>query len=191
MEAGIHLFIVQGGIVPTVFTHPVPITAVALGLGPQMVSIRLLVAGIICALLPDIDVISFRFGINYADVLGHRGMTHSIVFAVIVAALGAFIAPVLASRRIVAALIMGGAVASHIFLDAMTSGGLGVAFFWPWTETRYFLPWRPIRVSPFSLQALFSEQGFTVFKSEFYFVWAPCLIFMIGAWCGRAACKWK
>src|SRR5215831_7502105 len=40
------------------------------------------------------------------------------------------------------------ATASHGVLDAMTNGGLGVAFFSPFDTTRYFLPWRPIRVSP-------------------------------------------
>ena len=27
-------------------------------------------------------------------------------------------------------------------------GGLGVAFFSPFSNARYFLPWRPIRVAP-------------------------------------------
>src|SRR5690348_2264823 len=39
----------------------------------------------LCAILPDIDVIGFRFGIRYGDFFGHRGFTHSIFFAVIVA----------------------------------------------------------------------------------------------------------
>jgi inner membrane protein len=38
-----------------------------------------------CAALPDLDVISFRVGISYGNLLGHRGLTHSIAFAVIVA----------------------------------------------------------------------------------------------------------
>src|SRR6267378_8050335 len=40
------------------------------------------------------------------------------------------------------------ATASHGLLDAMTNGGLGVAFFAPFCDTRYFLPWQPIVVSP-------------------------------------------
>ena len=33
------------------------------------------------AMLPDADVIAFHFGIPYVHPLGHRGLTHSIVFA--------------------------------------------------------------------------------------------------------------
>ena len=35
------------------------------------------------AILPDLDVIAFNFGIPYAHPLGHRGFTHSIAFAVL------------------------------------------------------------------------------------------------------------
>jgi hypothetical protein len=35
------------------------------------------------------------------------------------------------------------ATASHGVLDATTNGGLGVAFFSPFDNRRYFLPWRP------------------------------------------------
>jgi inner membrane protein len=39
----------------------------------------------LCCCLPDADVAGFRFGIKYEDMWGHRGMTHSLLFA---AALG-------------------------------------------------------------------------------------------------------
>ncbi len=44
--------------------------------------------GIFCAIIPDADVISFKLGIPYQDFWGHRGFTHSFVFALI---LGVFI----------------------------------------------------------------------------------------------------
>ncbi len=40
------------------------------------------------------------------------------------------------------------ATISHGILDALTDGGLGVAFFAPFVNTRYFFPWTPIKVSP-------------------------------------------
>jgi inner membrane protein len=49
--------------------------------------------------------------------------------------------------------------ASHGVLDAMTNGGLGVAFFAPFTSARYFLPFRPVQVSPISLAAFFTHRG--------------------------------
>jgi inner membrane protein len=45
----------------------------------------------VCAALPDIDVIGFRFGVHYSDMLGHRGLTHSLAFAFIVGCLVALI----------------------------------------------------------------------------------------------------
>src|SRR5437870_13917684 len=46
---------------------------------------RIWIAGILCAMAPDIDVIGFRFGIHYGDFWGHRGFTHSLVFAALLA----------------------------------------------------------------------------------------------------------
>jgi len=62
--------------------------------------------------------------------------------------------------------------ASHPLLDAMTSGGLGVALAWPWSEHRFFAPWRPIRVSPFAPQ-FFSARGVATLLSELRWVWLP------------------
>jgi inner membrane protein len=45
------------------------------------------VAGIACSVIPDLDVIGFRFGIRYGDFWGHRGFTHSFVFAALLAGL--------------------------------------------------------------------------------------------------------
>jgi len=52
------------------------------------------------------------------------------------------------------------ATASHGLLDAMTDGGLGVAFFVPFDKHRYFLPWTPIRVSPIGVGRFFTDRGF-------------------------------
>ncbi len=70
--------------------------------------------------------------------------------------------------------------ASHPLLDAMTSGGLGVALAWPWSEQRFFAPWRPIRVSPFAPQ-FFSARGIATLFSELRWVWLP-LASAVVAW---------
>lgn len=41
----------------------------------------LLLMSILSTILPDFDVISFKLGIAYEHPLGHRGFTHSILFA--------------------------------------------------------------------------------------------------------------
>jgi inner membrane protein len=33
------------------------------------------IAGAFCSIIPDIDVIGFRFGIHYGDFSGHRDFT--------------------------------------------------------------------------------------------------------------------
>ncbi|MFT6112793.1 MAG: inner membrane protein [Bacteroidia bacterium] len=58
----------------------------------------------------------------------------------------------------------------------MTTGGLGVAFFSPFENSRYFLPWSPIQVSPIGLKQFFSEWGLEVIKSEIIWIGIPLLI---------------
>lgn len=57
----------------------------------------------------------------------------------------------------------------------MTDGGLGVAFFAPFDDTRYFFPFRPIKVSPIGL-SFFSARGLDVMWSEFLSVCIPAAI---------------
>ena len=65
--------------------------------------------------------------------------------------------------------------ASHGLLDAMTSSGLGIAFFSPFSNERYFFPWNPIRVSPLSIGRFMSKRGWEVLQSEFVWIWLPSL----------------
>lgn len=134
------------------------------------------IIGAACSIIPDIDVTGFRFGIRYGDFWGHRGFTHSLVFAAILAsvaiAVGFFRETLGVSRAVLWAYFFL-ATASHGLLDAMTNGGLGVAFFSPFDNTRYFLPWRPIVVSPISVTRFFSGQGIAVLQSELLWIWIP------------------
>ena len=166
---------------PTVFSHPAPVLALAALLSGR-VSTRMLLFGILCAVLPDADVIGFRFGISYADAFGHRGFSHSFVFALLMGCIGFGVSPLfLRGSRLMGFTVGFLAVSSHILLDAMTNGGLGVAALWPFDQTRYFCDWRPIRVSPFGLKALLSQRGLAVMLSELRWVWAPCLAVIAAA----------
>ncbi len=42
-------------------------------------------ATILLSVLPDIDVIGFKLGVHYGDLWGHRGLTHSLLFAAVIA----------------------------------------------------------------------------------------------------------
>lgn len=169
----------------SIFTHPAPALALSVGLGRGIISPRLAVAAVIATVLPDLDVAGFAFGVRYADVFGHRGLSHSFIFALGLAALAFCAAPLLKAKRLTAFCVILFAVLSHIALDAATTGGLGVAFFWPFDETRHFFSWRPIVVSPFSPKAFFSDWGLRVILSELRWVWAPCCAFALAGFLCR------
>ena len=169
----------------TIFTHAAPALALRFGLGKDIMPRRLLICAVLCAMLSDLDVLGFRLGITYAAAWGHRGASHSLIFAFGLGLFAACLAPLLRCRAITAFVVISLAVLSHIALDAMTNGGLGVAAFWPWDETRHFLPWRPIRVSPFSLKAFLSARGAAILTSELLWVWLPCLTGACLLWVAR------
>jgi inner membrane protein len=66
--------------------------------------------------------------------------------------------------------------ASHGALDALTNGGLGVAFFSPFNRERYFLPWTPVEVSPIGAGGFFSDCGMEVILSEIIWLWGPLIV---------------
>jgi inner membrane protein len=160
----------------------------ALGLGAFFykpdISKRLWLAGAVCSVIPDIDVIGFRFGIRYGDFWGHRGFTHSLVFAAVLASAVVFLG-FLGGLPNISRLSMWTyfflATASHGLLDAMTDGGLGVAFFAPFDNHRYFLPWTPIRVSPIGLGRFFTSRGSAVIRSELLWIWVPVGALVVSA----------
>lgn len=157
------------------FSHALVALAMGKVSGHPVMDLRALVLGVLCAVLPDIDVIGFGYGIQYGDLWGHRGLTHSLVFAVL---LSAGLVAVCYRResgavRAGMGLYLFLCAASHGILDALTDGGLGVAFFSPFDTTRYFFPVRPVAVSPIGIREFFNEQGLYVLASEAKWIWLP------------------
>ena len=135
------------------------------------------------AVAPDLDVLGFRLGIPYDSLLGHRGLTHSLPFALAVSGLlTAFFyrsgAGPLTWKQVWLLLFL--AMALHGILDAFTNGGRGIAFFAPVSTKRYFFPVRPLEVSPLSITGFFSTRGLVILASEIRWVWLPALV-LIGA----------
>jgi inner membrane protein len=115
--------------------------------------------------LPDADVIGFGFGIAYGDEWGHRGASHSFVFALALGAAVGALAPLFRQPAVRTGLMASLVLATHPLLDIFTNGGLGCALFWPFDLTRYFAPWTPIPVSPIGLGYL-SPYGLFVAVTE-------------------------
>jgi inner membrane protein len=148
----------------------------AAALWPPFGNHRVLAVAVSLAVLPDIDVVGFSLGIPYGAMFGHRGLTHSLAAAVVAGGLGAWLltrdgSPRRRRAAIAAYLIV--AAASHGVLDAMTTGGLGVAFFAPFDATRYFFRWRPILVSPIGITRFFSPRGVAVLVNEAVWIGLP------------------
>jgi inner membrane protein len=161
---------------PTLLTHPAVPLGLALGLGRKAISPRLAAVGVLASVLPDLDVLAFKLGIPYAAQFGHRGFSHSLVFALVIGVLGLALAPLLRAPRWRSFLFLSIATASHGLLDAFTNGGLGIALLWPFSDTRYFAPVQPIEVSPLGLSRFLSPRGAAVLRSEALWVWLPCLL---------------
>ena len=141
---------------------------------------RFWLLGMACSVLPDLDVIAFRLGIPYRHMLGHRGFSHSLLFAAIVGIIVTLLAfrevPRFSGRWWKLAFFFSAVIVSHDMLDAMTNGGYGVGFFIPFDNTRYFLPWRPLVVSPIGVHGFLSRWGWRVVTSELLWVWLPLLL---------------
>jgi inner membrane protein len=161
----------------SVFAHAFAAAATATCVPERRKLLRMGLLGMLCAILPDVDVLAFRLGIPYEHMLGHRGITHSLTFA---AAWGLLMAWLFYPREDTPdsswwmwALYFGLCTASHGLLDAITNGGRGVAFFAPFDGTRYFFPWRPVQVSPIGTARFFSEWGVRVLLSEVRYIGLP------------------
>ncbi len=137
----------------------------------------LLIAAIFSAILPDFDIIAFRFGIPYEHPLGHRGFTHSILFAVLWALLLMFLLG--RKNKLIWFLVIFLSTVSHGVLDAMTSGGKGIGFLIPFNNHRFFFPFRGIQVSPLGVSKFFSEWGVQVILNEIKYVFLPCFIILV------------
>src|SRR5580698_1687907 len=167
------------------FSHAVAALSIGTCFYRPEIPKRVWVAGVLCSVAPDLDVIGFKFGIHYGDFWGHRGFTHSLVFAAFLAGVVAVVlfrrgASGIGRSALFAYLFL--ATASHGVLDAMTNGGLGVAFFSPFDNRRYFLPWRPIRVSPIGASRFFTARGLAIVQNEFIWVWIPAILFSLLVW---------
>jgi len=165
----------------SIISHPAVPLALSVALGPERIPPALTVVACVASVLPDIDALGFAAGVPYGHTFGHRGFTHSLFFALMTAVFCCLFAKRLGTTPWIAFLMVFVAAASHGFLDSLTTGGMGVAFFSPFSNRRYFLPWHVIQVSPIGVSRFFSERGLRVLRSELEWIWLPCsLVAMLG-----------
>jgi len=176
---------------PTIFTHAI------VGLGsasafnvPLEDRKDFLLAAALAPVIPDADAL-FMPWISYEHPLGHRGLSHSLVFALLMG-----IACAIWLRRarrwfpigmLGLAAFFAALTATNGFFDAFTDGGLGIAFFAPFSNHRYFFPWRPIPVAPIGGYYLFTRWFAGVLAAEVLLLWTLAAAPVCWRW--RAAGK--
>lgn len=174
---------------PTIFSHAALGAGLALGTSreapPELRRPLAWIAAAVAA-TPDLDVAAFSLGIPYGDLLGHRGLSHSLVAAVAIGAVAWAVLLGLVPRADDIprpgwreALVLVVAAASHGLLDMATDGGLGCAVLAPFSAERFFWPVRPIPVSPIGLG--FLVWGLPVLAWELVLLWpAACAGWYVG-----------
>lgn len=156
----------------TMYTHAVAGLGIAQLYLPQRRAWLYFTVAAFLAVAPDGDVFSRAV---YGAPLGHRGFTHSLLFAL----WAAFLAASLTFRILRANLwaltaVYFAAMASHGLLDAMTRGGADVLFFWPVASSR-FGNWGPIPVADLGFE-LPDPRRSRALRSELLWVWLPVAV---------------
>jgi inner membrane protein len=173
---------------PTILTHSLAALALMPCFGRERVARRVIAIGVLCTIIPDLDVIGLKLGIAYDSPLGHRGLSHSLAFAAVLAAGFALLLRATGVRvsawRVWLFLFL--CTASHGILDALTNGGHGVAFFAPFSDERHFLAWRPVQVSPIGLRRFLSGEAWPVLLSELRWMMLPLGCLALAAWAYRS-----
>jgi len=158
----------------TIYTHAVVGIGIAqLYMPPRRFWLYCTLAAFL-AVVPDLDSFSSA---AYGSMLGHRGFTHSLAFALWV---GLFTASLtfrfLGANFWISSLMFFAAMASHGLLDAMTSGGANIPFFWPASDQGYG-NWGPIPLSDLGFQ-LPDPRRSRALRSELLWIWLPTIAFM-------------
>lgn len=173
----------------TIMSHAVVAVAIGSVFSPVRMPRSLWVAGAFCAMLPDADVFGMALGVEYEDFWGHRGFTHSLLFAAIAALALTFAVFVRRPNKGFIAAYLFLATASHSVLDALTNGVLGVAFFSPIADTRYFFPFTPLEVCEIG-PGFFSAESLPVVWSELLWLWLPSAVVIgLSTWWHRRRCQ--
>src|SRR4030095_10686727 len=105
---------------PTIVSHSIAALAVGKAVAPPGMPVKFWVASAVCAALPDIDVVGFAFGVRYDEMLGHRGITHSFSFALVLGFLVVLVffrdVPMFSSQWILLAIYFFVVTSSHALL---------------------------------------------------------------------------
>ncbi|HEV2670659.1 MAG TPA: metal-dependent hydrolase [Gemmatimonadales bacterium] len=151
---------------PTPLSHATVGFAIAAWAQRPPLSRRLCLVAAACAALPDIDYLGWP--------VAHRGITHSIAFAL----LGALAATIIffrssewRQRRARIALILGMASLSHGLLDGLSTYSYAIEYFAPFSTQRFRLWWTPLGDPEGRLVGQLVQEALVVLLPAIVLIW--------------------
>jgi inner membrane protein len=141
---------------------------------------RTMALAVACALAPDLDWFTGFLKLSGGNSLSHRGISHSLLAAVLIAATAMLVGfrPHLRSLSHWGCMIA--AALSHGVLDACTFGGTGAAVLLPDSDTRFVCIWQPIFVSPIPLSGKLLDWLLFSLGTELVWIGIPALLILTG-----------
>jgi len=133
---------------PSFFGHAFAGVALGAAFVDEKAPRRTLVLGTLCALAPDLDSFTLFLPLHPGNFLAHRGISHSLLAAVLLAAGMLLLGFKREQRSLRVGVYLLLASISHGLLDACTSGRIGVAFFYPFSVSRWGCYWQPFLDAP-------------------------------------------
>jgi inner membrane protein len=153
----------------TIYTHAFAGAGIASLLTPRPKPLLYWSLAALLPVLPDFDTFWIA---PYGSVFGHRGFTHSLLFALCAGLVTAAAGFRRFHMRFWAAFALFTLVtASHGVLDAFTNGGYGIPFLWPISQQRWG-PYGPIKVSDIALEFPDPRKS-RALQTELLYVWLP------------------
>jgi len=165
---------------PSSFTHAFAGCVIARHCLLKANSFRLIALCIGVAIFPDADVVMHFCGFPDTHMLGHRGITHSIPFAVLFALLltpcGARFVNLRSARwKLFFLLLL--CLLSHPMLDAFTNSNTGVALLAPFDNSRFKVP-NPLLIDSPLVDEFYGIAAVLALSSEFCLIWFPYLLYL-------------
>ena len=158
---------------PSLLGHAVAGLAITAACHDETLPRRTWPLAVLCAVAPDLDWFVGLFNVHRGHVLNHRGAAHSLFAALLVATAITLLAYRRRQGRVW--LCLACAALSHGLLDTFTAGGVGVALFAPFSETRWACVWQPVRVAPLPLSREHLFNFLDSLWTEALWIWLPAV----------------
>ena len=166
---------------PSLLGHAVAGLAITSAFHGSKVPRRTWALAVFCAVAPDLDWFVSLLNLHRGHALNHRGAAHSLFAAMVLAAVVFLMGFRRDQRRAAVWLCLTVAALSHGLLDACTAGGVGVALFMPFSDTRWACLWQPGWVAPLPVGREHVHTFLDSLWNEAFWIGLPALAVAVGS----------